>query len=163
MTGFDLSNVYQESLYGEAGPQGDPGAAGGAILAAFWQYASQTVAPPGSGTMRTNSPITQLWISETDTDGFVRTVGLGQVAVGSQVLVRAANGTSMDLLVTGTPTDNGTYWTFPVSVTSGSVNKGARTQINFVVATGMIPPGGTTGQVLAKNSNTDYDVEWITP
>lgn len=25
-----------------------------------------------------------------------------------------------------------------------------------------IPAGGTTGQVLAKNSNTDYDTEWIT-
>lgn len=26
-----------------------------------------------------------------------------------------------------------------------------------------IPPGGTTGQVLAKLSNDDYDVGWVTP
>lgn len=26
-----------------------------------------------------------------------------------------------------------------------------------------VPAGGTTNQVLAKNSNTDYDTEWITP
>lgn len=26
-----------------------------------------------------------------------------------------------------------------------------------------LPPGGTTGQVLAKKSNTDGDVEWVTP
>ena len=26
-----------------------------------------------------------------------------------------------------------------------------------------VPVGGTTGQVLAKNSNTDYDTEWIDP
>lgn len=26
-----------------------------------------------------------------------------------------------------------------------------------------VPPGGTTGQVLAKASNDDYDVEWVTP
>lgn len=26
-----------------------------------------------------------------------------------------------------------------------------------------IPPGGTTGQVLAKLSDDDYDVGWITP
>lgn len=26
-----------------------------------------------------------------------------------------------------------------------------------------IPAGGTTGQVLAKASNDDYDIEWVTP
>jgi hypothetical protein len=26
-----------------------------------------------------------------------------------------------------------------------------------------IPPGGTTGQVLAKLSDNDYDVGWVTP
>lgn len=26
-----------------------------------------------------------------------------------------------------------------------------------------IPPGGTTGQVLAKASGTDYDIGWVTP
>mgnify|MGYP003394996955 CR=1 FL=1 len=26
-----------------------------------------------------------------------------------------------------------------------------------------LPPGGTTGQVLAKKSDRDYDVEWVTP
>lgn len=25
-----------------------------------------------------------------------------------------------------------------------------------------IPPGGTTGQVLRKKSNANYDVEWVT-
>lgn len=28
---------------------------------------------------------------------------------------------------------------------------------------GFIPAGGTTGQVLTKNSNTDYDVGYATP
>ncbi len=27
----------------------------------------------------------------------------------------------------------------------------------------LIPPGGTTGQVLAKASDADFDVQWITP
>jgi hypothetical protein len=26
-----------------------------------------------------------------------------------------------------------------------------------------VPPGGTTGQLLAKASGTDYDLEWVTP
>lgn len=29
------------------------------------------------------------------------------------------------------------------------------------LAAAAFPPGGTTGQLLAKNSNTDYDTEWI--
>lgn len=31
-----------------------------------------------------------------------------------------------------------------------------------VVAVDPVPSGGTTGQVLAKKSNTDYDTEWVT-
>ncbi|MCA9368028.1 hypothetical protein KC887_07275 [Candidatus Kaiserbacteria bacterium] len=27
----------------------------------------------------------------------------------------------------------------------------------------IIPPGGTTGQVLAKLSDDDYDIGWVTP
>ena len=26
-----------------------------------------------------------------------------------------------------------------------------------------VPSGGTSGQVLTKNSSTDYDVSWVTP
>jgi hypothetical protein len=29
--------------------------------------------------------------------------------------------------------------------------------------TNPLPQGGTTGQVLAKSSDEDYEVEWITP
>jgi hypothetical protein len=32
-----------------------------------------------------------------------------------------------------------------------------------VEGAGVLPPGGTTGQVLAKDTNTDYDTEWIDP
>lgn len=36
------------------------------------------------------------------------------------------------------------------------------TIVPAAVASGrLVPSGGTTGQVLAKNSNTDYDTEWI--
>ena len=31
------------------------------------------------------------------------------------------------------------------------------------VAIADVPSGGTTDQVLAKNSNTDYDMKWTTP
>ncbi len=42
------------------------------------------------------------------------------------------------------------------------------TQIVVIQASGAngsdgvgVPSGGTTGQVLAKNSNTNYDTEWV--
>lgn len=126
-----------EDTPGIPGPPGDPGIPGepgGSLLSAYWAYATATVSPPTGGQMRTNSPITQLYVNETDTDGFNRPLGLASVGVGTAVYVRAANGTSMDLLITGAPTDNGTWWTFPVSVTTGAVTKGARTQLNFVNA-----------------------------
>lgn len=32
-----------------------------------------------------------------------------------------------------------------------------------LITAALLPAGGTTGQVLAKASNDDYDVEWVTP
>jgi hypothetical protein len=157
-----------QGAQGEPGPQGeqgDPGQAGGSILAAFWQYSSTGTSPPGGGQVRTNTALDTMWVAETDTDGFTREVGLGSVDAGHQVYVRGANGMAADFDITSTPTDNGTYWTFPVSLVRGSVNKGSRTQLNFVVApvAAGIPPGGSTGQILRKTSGADYDVEWADP
>lgn len=120
---------------GPAGPQGDPGEAGGSLLSAFWSYATATTTPPTGGQMRTDTGLANLYVAEVDTDGFNRSVGLAAVAgSANKILVRAANGTAMDLRITGAPVDNGTWWTFPVAVISGTVTKGARTQLNFVVA-----------------------------
>ena len=67
----------------------------------------------------------------------------------------------MDLLITGTPTDAGTYWSFPVSVTSGTVTKGARTQFGILSPTPHgLPAGGSTGQALTKTSGADYAAGW---
>ena len=149
---------------GPAGEKGDPGEAGGSLLSAFWQFSSTTTAPPASGQVRTNAGNTQMWVAEVDTDGYNRQVGLATVAASSQVLVRAANGTAMDLQITGTPVDNGTYWTFPVSVITGAVTKGARTQLNFVASPVVgLPAGGTDGQVLTKTSSVDYASAWEDP
>lgn len=147
---------------GAAGQTGDPGEPGGTLLSAFWQYSSTAGTPPGSGQMRTNTPITELYVHQTDTDGMNREVGLGTIADNSTILVRAANGTSMDLLVTDVPIDMGVWWKFPVSVATGAVTKGSRTQLNFINPTSdELPSGGTTGQVLAKASSTSGDVEWV--
>ena len=93
-----------------------------------------------------------------------RAAGLATAEAGDTIIVRAANGTAMDLLITGTPVDSGTYYTIPVSVTTGTVTKGARTQIGILSPTPHgIPTGGTDGQVLTKTSGTDYAADWETP
>ena len=48
-----------------------------------------------------------------------------------------------------------------MSVTTGTVTKGARTQIGILSPTPHgIPAGGTDGQVLTKTSGTDYAAAW---
>jgi Domain of unknown function (DUF4082)/Bacterial Ig-like domain (group 2) len=147
---------------GSPGAQGDPGQAGGSLMSSFWSFATATTSPPGSGQMRTNTAMTELWISEIDTDGFNRQVGLGMIVSGALIYVRAANGTFIDYQITGTPIDNGTWWSFPITTLGGGpITKGARTQINFVIQSVIgIPPGGTVGQVLIKLSDSNYDVGW---
>ncbi len=59
---------------------------------------------------------------------------------------------------------------------SAAIASPATGQLTYVTGTGLqiwngaawatitlIPPGGTTGQVLAKASNTDFDLLWVTP
>ena len=146
---------------GATGEKGDPGEPGGSLLTAFWTFNATTTAPPSTGQVRTNAGNTTLWIAEVDTDGMNRAAGLATAEAGDTIIVRAANGTAMDLLITGAPVDSGVYWTIPVSVTTGSVTKGARTQIGILSPTPHgLPAGGTTNQVLGKTSNADYAVGW---
>ena len=151
---------------GEPGPPGEPGEIGGSLLSAFWQYSNTTTPPPGGGQIRTDSPITTMWIAETDTDGYLRQTALSLVESGSKILLRATNGTRTDLNVLSAPVDNGTYWTFSVSTIAGSgtVTKGTRCQVNFFSeAVGLLPPGGDPGDVLTKLSVDDGDADWVPP
>jgi hypothetical protein len=153
-----------QGLTGATGPQGDAGEPGGSLLSAFWSYASQTATPPTNGQIRTDAGLTELYVAEVDTDGMNRASGLATAAgSGVSILLRAANGTSMDLAITGAPVDNGTWWTFPISVTTGSVTKGARTMVGILSPSPHgLPAGGTTGQALTKTSGSDYAAGWAT-
>jgi hypothetical protein len=148
---------------GPTGAQGDQGEAGGSLLSAFWQFSNTTTAPPAAGQLRSNSTNTTVWVHKTDTDGFDRTAGLASIQVGNLIYVRSTNGMALNLTITAIA-DSGTYMTFTTTVASGTANKGARTQLNFVLVppTGL-PTGGTVTQVLTKNSSTDYDATWKTP
>lgn len=145
---------------GATGAQGDPGESGNSILSAFWTYNPTTSSPPAVGQCRSPSTPTTLWVHKTDTDGFDRTAGLASVTVGQSIYVRAQNGTKQNLLITAIA-DSGVYMAYTVTVSSGAITKGARTQLNFVAAeTRELPAGGTAGQSLVKASATDYAVAW---
>jgi hypothetical protein len=64
-----------------------------------------------------------------------------------------AAGTSFDILVIKQTT----------SLMIGNINGGnaTSTYVEQDVSAGLMPTGGTTGQVLVKNSGTNYDADWI--
>lgn len=85
-----------------------------------------------------------------------------------------------DYTVTGAPVNNGTSVSYPVALTGlpgdhgdPVPDDGDPTVLaipNWPTApdtggggTSALPPGGTTGQVLTKQSDTDYDAIWTTP
>lgn len=49
-----------------------------------------------------------------------------------------------------------------LGVTSGTVNLMGEAR-NIIIHTDGVPSGGTAGDLLAKRTNADYEVEWITP
>lgn len=50
--------------------------------------------------------------------------------------------------------------TQPTSVPVGTIWVDSATDVGTLNFQGVVPDGGTTGQVLAKVSNTDYDYDW---
>lgn len=54
--------------------------------------------------------------------------------------------------------------TIPMDVsTDQEINMGVDAQYSQTIIEANFPPGGNTGDLLAKRSDTDFDVEWITP
>lgn len=70
------------------------------------------------------------------------------------------NGSSYVALqeTTGNPPTNTTYW--QLIAAKGDTGATGAAGADGVDGQG-VPVGGTTGQVLAKKTNTDYDTEWI--
>ena len=93
---------------------------------------------------------------ETPTSG---TGGLTQSQVDARILPRARTGDTGTWAKNKLPSD---------TVYSAAIaNFRSEAQINQLIASGVpnnrrIPAGGTQGQVLAKESNTDFDMEYIT-
>lgn len=77
-------------------------------------------------------------------------------------LLRGTDGTDVTSATSGTPTQSDGYTVTPITFnksdnTAVTVNVQAKNGINGEG----VPDGGTTGQILAKVSDTNQDVEWI--
>ena len=108
---------------------------------------------------------------------------IGQLVGGGIVVVD--NGTAIPRAITGTPgrvtvangdgvSGNPTINVVTADIVAGSDISFSGSGVNRIIDNGSggltinytgpkIPPGGTTGQVLAKLSNADYDVGWVNP
>jgi hypothetical protein len=176
---------------GPEGPAGPPGAAGGGSLSATYQWSTATSATnPGSGKVGANSAtatsITELHVSQTANDNTDQLIMLSAVSTGDVVAILDSTDNTRSLRATlrGAPVSNGSWWTVPV--TAIELGSSASTPNNNEVVTltfsltGQtvegLPAGGSTNQVLTKNSgtdstgqslvkasSTDYAVGWQTP
>lgn len=95
-----------------------PGVAGGGTFAmGQWKYQTGT-GQPSAGYLRHETGT--LTLTEVDTNGYTQAAGLAIVTATTTITARDTNGELWFLDVTGTPTDNGTWWSIPVTVTSGT-------------------------------------------
>lgn len=94
-----------------------------------WNFdASTAAADPGAGDIRFNSAtmalVTQVFISETTSLGNDAASGLAKIQVGDSVYVQQGSNSANFISgsVSSAPTDNGTWWTIPLTlVNSGGV------------------------------------------
>lgn len=77
----------------------------------------------------------------------------------SNVVTITSGGTPTGNIVESNILDAGTSGTL---ISDSGTNTVLRYNAGVADAANTVPAGGTTGQILAKNSNTDYDTEWIT-
>jgi hypothetical protein len=181
--------AQQKFLYGTAGgapgPQGPAGPTGPAGIAVDnyrFTYSSVTTSgDPGAGKFRfdqaVGTPPTVIRISETDLDGTSVAQWLSKWAVSSSatkanVTIRKRTDPSVWIAFgISSQSDQGAYRNNNISgVTSnGSFVDGDEFLISFTrvgdagTAGQGVPVGGTSGQVLTKNSATNYDTGWASP
>jgi hypothetical protein len=99
-------------------------------------------------------------IGQTGATGAAATVSVGTVTTG-------AAGTNAAITNSGTSSAAVFNFTIPRGATGATGTTGATGAKGDTGATGAagpgVPTGGTTGQVLVKNSATNYDTKWIDP
>lgn len=173
---------------GASGPSGPPGTHAG--IAYKWNTNTANT-DPTSGHVKVNNATlasaTALYISETDDDGnalaaLLATFDDGTSTVRGRICFQDPDDPSNFVFfnITGTLTDNGGWDAFTIALVAsgGTLTNNLPLRMFFFPkgdkgdtgATGPagddgegVPTGGTTGQVLTKDSGTDFDTSWQTP
>ncbi len=133
------ATVTVEDIAAQQGPQGPQGATGGDGLDAAYAYqlTTATSGDPGTGKVRTNhatpASVTQIAVHQTDANAAVPTAVIAtwdDSTSDNKARVRwhkeGAPQNFYEFLITGAGTDQGDYWTFPVSYVShgGTISNG---------------------------------------
>lgn len=173
------------NLSAQQGPQGVHGAQGTDGLDASFDYAwsAATSGDPGSGKIRGNnatvSSITEIGIhkltaSGADIETEIATWDDSTSSVRAKLYIvkEGSPGNRHSFSVTGSGTDAGDYWTFPVTYvgTAGTISNGDSVAVNPVLkgdkgdtgATGAAGSTGATGATGATGPNTGLDYAWAT-
>jgi len=175
---------------GTNGSNGSDGADGSDGLDFGFNYLWNTTTTPGNpGTGKvaadngTFASITQISFNETDNDGrslagFINAWDDStNTNKGIIFILDPANPANYIIARHTTMTDSGSYDVFNVAVlaSGGALSNNLPVKITWVPygdkgTNGVdgddgvgVPAAGTTGQLLAKNSGTDYDTEWVDP
>lgn len=175
--------ISLSALQGPAGPGGPQGADG--LDAAYpYQWSTLTSGDPGSGKIRLNhatpSSATELAISETNSSGGTMTGVIASWDDSTSSVKGTLKFATEDnpeyfvaFRITGTGTDQGAYWTFPVTYINGSgtiingddgavivLEKGDKGDTGPAGPTGATGPAGPTGagtgDVLKAASSTTF-------
>lgn len=156
------------------GPQGDQGTQGvdGLDAAYPYQWSTSTSGDPGSGKIRGNNAtitsITEIAVSETDSaggamGGVIDTWDSGTSSVKARIKISKEGATQNFhyFYITGAGTDQGSYWTFPVSYTStsGTISNGDNCAVLVIEKgdKGDTGANGVTGSTSYTFSTTTTD------
>ena len=118
---------------GAEGPQGPQGPSGGSVLFAYWNYQPGT-GDPGVGNVKTNFPVTTIYLSQTDADGIDRTPEEDSITVGDKILIRDPDGNEAVAIITE-QINQGTWREILVTDVSGTgqrPRKNTRVLVEFV-------------------------------
>jgi hypothetical protein len=166
---------YLRADGGWATPGVSGGGGGGVPGHTSYSFNATTTAPPLATQLRMNNvnqlAVTTLWVHQNDYDSLDVTIALARILAGTQIYLQDYDDASFWIKYNVTSAvDSGSYFTYTVTYHSGpgglTSGSGGASRIELQpVAPGTIglPPGGTTGQVIVKDTATDYDVSWGPP
>ena len=162
-----------QGVKGPTGATGPQGPAGGAAGHASFTFNTNIAEPPGTQTMRLNNATqnlaTKMWVSDHDYDNLDVTIGLARIMIGHQVYLQDYDDATkwIKFTVTADAIDKGNYFEIadrPSLRLGGLTTPGPEDRVPSDRSRQVgVPPGGTTGQVLTKDTTTDYDVSWAAP